>query len=280
MEHRIIAIFCLIDEFLKEIGYKDDKRAYISSSEVLLIGYLAVSDFNGNYYKAHQYTMSMKLVKKIEYSRFIRRLSKLEKEVEKLFMFLSQLFVKLNSMNIYSIDSFPVELCNITREKQARLWSDTKLKGYNASKKKFFYGFKVHMVVSQHKESVSLYVSEGSMHNVTASYGILSSLPDKSTAIGDKGYVSSKLEKFLSKLGIDLSPIYRQNMKKDSDYFIKRKIRKGVETAFSVITSKFGKVIKATSIGGFLIKLKLFITAYSIDMFLKLDESKQRLAFK
>ncbi len=31
MEHRIIAIFCLIDEFLKEIGYKDNKRAYILS---------------------------------------------------------------------------------------------------------------------------------------------------------------------------------------------------------------------------------------------------------
>ena len=30
MEYRIIAIFCLIDEFLKEIGYKDDKRAYIT----------------------------------------------------------------------------------------------------------------------------------------------------------------------------------------------------------------------------------------------------------
>ncbi len=54
-------------------------------------------------------------------SRFIRRLSKLEKEVEKLFIFLSQLFVKLNSINIYSIDSFPVELYNITREKHARL---------------------------------------------------------------------------------------------------------------------------------------------------------------
>lgn len=279
MEHRIIAIFCLIDEFLKEIGYKDDKRAYISSSEVLLIGYLAVSDFNGNYYKAHQYIMDMKLVKKIEYSRFIRRVKKLEKEVERLFVFLGKLFIKLNSLNIYSIDSFPVELCNITREKRARLWSDIKFKGYNASKKRYFYGFKVHMVVSNHKEPVSLYISEGSMHDTTASYSILSSLPDKATAIGDKGYVSSKLEKFLSTIGVNLSPIYRQNMKYDNDYFIKRKIRKGVETAFSVITSKFGKVMKATSIGGFLVKLKLFITAYSIDMFLKLDESKQKLAF-
>ena len=279
MEHRIIAIFCLIDEFLKEIGYKDDKRAYISSSEILLIGYLAVSDFNGNYSKAHKYIMSMNLVKKIEYSRFIRRLSKLEKEVEGLFIFLSKLFVKLNSMNIYSIDSFPVELCNITREKQVKLWSDIKLKGYNASKKRYFYGFKVHMVVSQHKEPISLYISEGSMHDTTASYNLLPYLPNKSIAVGDKGYVSNKLESFLLSLGISLSPIYKQNMKKDSDYFIKRKIRKGVETTFSVITSKFGKVIKATSISGFLIKLKLFITAYSIDMFLKLDESKQRLAF-
>ena len=68
-------------------------------------------------------------------------------------------------------------------------------------------------------------------------------------------------------------------MKKDPDYFVKRRIRKGVETAFSVITAKFGKVIKATSIGGFLIKLKLFITAYNIDMFFKLSSDKQKLAF-
>ena len=68
-------------------------------------------------------------------------------------------------------------------------------------------------------------------------------------------------------------------MKTDIDYFIKRKIRKGVETAFSMITAKFGKVIKATSIGGFLMKLKLFLTVYSIDCFLKLSEDKQKLAF-
>ena len=70
---------------------------------MLLIGYLAVSDFNGNYSKTHKYIMSMKIVKNIEYLRFIRRLSKLKKEIEQLFMFLSQLFVKLNEMNIYTL---------------------------------------------------------------------------------------------------------------------------------------------------------------------------------
>ena len=62
-------------------------------------------------------------------------------------------------------------------------------------------------------------------------------------------------------------------------YKVKRKIRKGVETAFSVITAKFGKVIKVTSIWGFLVKLKLFILTYSIDKFLQLSKSQQLLAF-
>jgi hypothetical protein len=39
------------------------------------------------------------------------------------------------------------------------------------------------------------------------------------------------------------------------------------------------KLIKATSIDGFLVKLKLFILAYSIDRFFKLHSSLRDLAF-
>jgi hypothetical protein len=42
----------------------------------------------------------------------------------------------------------------------------------------------------------------------------------------DKGYVSNKLDNFLTNLDIKLSSIFRK----------KRKIRKGVETAFSVMS--------------------------------------------
>jgi len=73
--------------------------------------------------------------------------------------------------------------------------------------------------------------------------------------------------------------MHDQNMEQDPNHKSKRKIRKGVETAFSVITAKFGKVIRATSIRGFLVKLKLFILAYSIDKFLKLSSANQKLAF-
>jgi len=280
MEQQMITIYCLIEEFLKGVmGKKEHKLAEISDSEVLFLGYLAVSDFNGNYSKAHYYGMGMKLVSPIEYSRFIRRINQLEKEIEQLFLFLSEVFKQVNGLQIYSVDSFPVEICQIQREKRSKLWRDISLKGYNASKQKYFYGFKVHMVVTTNQEPVSCYISEGSLHDTTASYKFLPTLPKNSIVIGDKGYISGKLEKFLAQFGIELSALKRKNMKKDPTHKIKRKIRKGVETVFSVITSKFGKVIKATSIRGFLVKLKLFILAYSIDKFFMLSKSQQLLAF-
>jgi len=279
MEQRIITVYCLIDEYLKAIGVKDDMRASVSNAEVLLVGYIAVSDFAGNYRKAHQYFSLMQCCKMLEYSRFIRRLNDLEQVIEKLFMWLGDLFMRLDGQRIYSVDSFPVELCQITREKRSNLWRAPELKGFNASKCKFFYGVKVHMVVTTDKSPVRCYISQGSMHDVKAAYKLLPQLPISSLTIGDKGYVSQKLSTFLQSFGIELSPLWRKNMKTDKDYFIKRKIRKGVETAFSMITAKFGKVIKATSIGGFLTKLKLFLTAYSIDCFLKLGEEKQKLVF-
>lgn len=280
MEQRMITIYCLIEEFLKGVmGKEEHKLAEISDSEVLFLGYLAVSDFNGNYTKAHYYGMGMKLVNKVEYSRFTRRINQLEEEIEQLFVFLSELFKRLNGSQIYSVDSFPVEICKIEREKRSKLWRDVSLKGYNASKKRYFYGFKVHMVVTTNQEPVSCYISEGSIHDATASYEFLPTLPKNSIVIGDKGYISGKLEHFLAGFGIELSALKRKNMKPDPNHTIKRKIRKGVETAFCVITAKFGKVIKATSIRGFFVKLKLFILAYSINRFLMLSTKHRLLAF-
>jgi len=280
MEQRMVTIYCLIDEYLKGVlKRKEHVLSEISDSEVLFLGYLAVSDFNGNYSKAHYYAMGMRLVSQVEYSRFTRRINQLEKEIEGLFIFLSELFKKLNGSQIYSVDSFPVEICQIQREKRSKLWRDISLKGYNASKGRYFYGFKVHMVVTTNQEPVSCYISEGSMHDTTASYKVLPTLPKNSIVIGDKGYISGKLERFLAQFGIELSALKRKNMKQDPDHRVKRKIRKGVETAFSVITAKFGKVIRATSIKGFLVKLKLFILAYSIDKFFRLSNTQQKLAF-
>lgn len=275
MEEKIITIFCLVDDLMRAIGVKDDVRAKISNAEILTIGYMAVRYFHGNYYNAHQFYLSMKPSYPIDYSRFIRRLNNLHREINYIFGILSDIFYKTSDSEIYSVDSFPVEVCKLERCANCNIYNHKDMKGYNASKKRYFYGFKVHMVVSTNKEPVHCYISYGSEHDATAAKKYLPAMKESSIVIGDKGYVSKKLESFLSRFGVSMNAIQRSNMGKDNDYFTKRKLRKKVETVFSIITGRFGHVIKATSIDGFLTKLKLFITAYSIDCFLKLSDEKQ-----
>jgi len=278
MEENIITIFCLVDDILKAMDINDDNRAKICNAEVLTIGYMAVRYFHGNYYSAHQFFMSMRPSYPIDYSRFIRRLNNLHYVIDYTFQLLSEVFYKTAKSDIYSVDSFPVEVCKIERSQSCNIYNHKDMKGFNSSKKRWFYGFKVHMVVTTDKEPVHCYISYANEHDAIAAKKYLPAMKVNTTVIGDKGYVSKKLKAFLDKLGINLNAIQRSNMGKDKDYFMKRKLRKKVETVFSIITGRFGNVIKATSIDGFLTKLKLFITAYSMDCFLKLSDSEKQLA--
>jgi len=53
--------------------------------------------------------------------------------MENIFLVIGEIFKKAVNLKIYSIDSFPIQLCDITREKRCRLWNDEKFKEYNAS---------------------------------------------------------------------------------------------------------------------------------------------------
>jgi hypothetical protein len=152
------------------------------------------------------------------------------------------------------------------------------MKGYSVSKKRFFYGYKVHMVITTNKEPLYCYISYGNEHDISAAKKYLHCLKPDSIVIGDKGYISKKLTDYLKQFKINLSAIKRSNMGNDREYFIKRRLRKKIETVFSIITGRMGSVIKATTIDGFLTKLKLFIVSYSIDCFLKLDDNLRRVA--
>jgi hypothetical protein len=155
MEEKIITVFCLVDDLLKIMDIKDDVRAKLCNAEILTIGYMAVRYFRGNYYNAHQFYLGMRPSYPIDYSRFIRRLNSLNYAIEKVFRTLSEIFSKTADSKIYSVDSFPVEVCKIERSQGCNIYSHKDMKGYNSSKKRWFYGFKVHMVVTTNKEPVT-----------------------------------------------------------------------------------------------------------------------------
>jgi hypothetical protein len=53
---------------------------------------------------------------------------------------------QLNGSTEYLLDSFPVPVCENIRIFQARLVKSEEYRGYIASKKRYFYGVRVHLL--------------------------------------------------------------------------------------------------------------------------------------
>lgn len=266
MEQEIITVYCLIDDLLKGLNIQDNKKVKMSNAEVITIAYFTMKLFAGNYAKAYKTIVTNDLFNLIKYEGFIKRINKLSLVIDKIFNTLGKIFTNLNETQIYSIDSFPVEVCRIEREKQCKLLMENKFKGFNSTKDNYFYGFKVHMIVTTDREPVSVYIGEASQHDLVGARILIPQLPEESITIGDKAYNSKEFEDDLKSINRTLMPLKKKNMK---GYKLNKnisKIRKSVEIAFSVLTGNFGKVIKATSINGFIVKLKMFILVYSFDM--------------
>ena len=51
-ENEVIAIYCIIDDILKSLGWEDNRQAKMSSSEVLTTAIIACLAFGGNFTKS------------------------------------------------------------------------------------------------------------------------------------------------------------------------------------------------------------------------------------
>ena len=86
--------------------------------------------------------------------------------LESLFDFLASIWRQASSEPIFPIDSFPVAACDNARIKRCRLYpsKDTGdvFRGYQGSKRRYFYALKVHMVVNADGRPVEVSMTPGS----------------------------------------------------------------------------------------------------------------------
>ena len=145
MQDTITTIYVLCDEVLKAQGYTDDRQSRYSSAEVMTVPLVAALFYGGNhaltrcFLHQHGYTRTT-----LSASRFCRRLAALPSSVwEMVFGVLSQVFVEHNTSGISAIDSYPILVCQNVRIHRCRLFDvhqHEDLRGYQASKKRYFYG--------------------------------------------------------------------------------------------------------------------------------------------
>lgn len=264
-----IAIYCFMDDYLKVVQPKTDARRQVSDAEILTVAVLSAQYFYGNQHTAYQYMRQHHGMAKLDKSNFNRHLHRLSDTLISIFIALGQTLKQLNTESRYLIDSFPVAVCKNIRIKRSKLLQGEAYRGYNASKRQYFYGFKVQVVTTEAGIPVDYYITAGSIHDNTALQSMSLYLPEGSEVYTDSAYLNYEVEDLYEECDQIRLLVERKSNSKRQDsaamHFIKKYYRKRIETTFSEITAHFPAKIHAVTPQGFLLKIILFIFAFTFN---------------
>jgi len=176
--------------------------------------------------------------------------------------------------DVFAIDSMPLEICKISREQRNKMGKESEQhspdKGYCASQKKYFYGYKLHSVCSAAGVIQSFDLTKASVHDVHYLKDV-KELFSNCIITGDKGYISRQQQiNLFETAGIQLEVPLRSNQKDQQPVmWILKKVRKRIETVFSQLCDQF--MIQrnyAKSFTGFKSRILAKVTGFTILQFL------------
>lgn len=270
MIDKIIAVYSIIDDILKAINHYDDKRRIMTDAQVITTAIVSAMFFSGNMEKARSFMSSTGLFRgMLSKSRFCRRIHALSDLIYDIFHQLGMALKMINISSEYIIDSFPIPICDNIRINRCKLVNSEDFRGYIPSKRRYFYGIRVHIVATSEGVPVEYVFLPGGAHDINGLYALDLELPPKSSVYADSAYTDYSIEDALDDCdGINLDPIRKKNSLRydePSIHLYKKLARKLIETVFSQIVSWFPKWIHAVTLKGFLLKVSLFILAFTID---------------
>jgi len=270
MVETIITIYVICDELLTAIGFRDDPQCQMSTAEVMTTALVSATYFGGSYTKSRAFLKDHGYIPRmLSKSRFNRRLHRIPSAVwEYLFYALSRMFQEQNTDNEYALDSFPVPVCDNIRIRRCHLYQDEAYRGYTASKRRYFYGIKVHFLVTKNGEPVEFFLSPGAESDLTGLKRFKFDLPKEAIVYLDRLYNDYDYEDLINQCtDIRLEPMRKKNSKRARDPWIEayiQRTRRHIETAISVLEQAFPKTIHAVIPEGFELKIVLFLISYSI----------------
>lgn len=269
MDTQIVAVFCLCDDMLKALRHYEDPQCQMSDAEVMTTGIVAALRFRGNFELARHFLQEEGYIPNmLGKSRFNRRLHRIQDLFLTLFRLLGETWKELNSHSVYVIDSYPIPACDNYRICRSRRYQGEAWRGYQASKRRYFYGLKIHIMVTEYGQPVEFFLSPGSFSD-TSAYGMYDfDLPEQAWITGDKAYNDYAVEDALNESGLRMRPIRKENSKRPVPpwiYYLQSTYRKIVETTGSLIERLLPKSIHSVTPQGFELKVGLFVLAASLN---------------
>lgn len=269
-EDKIIGIYCIIDDILKATGHEEDKRRKVSDSEVITTALVSALYFGGHIDNGRGFMKMTGLVPAmLDKSRFNRRLHNLSGLIFSMFWQIGHELKSMAGASEYVIDSFPVAVCDNIRISRCRLLKGKQWRGKQSSMRRYFYGVKVQVLVSAAGIPVEFGFVPGCESDVQALKKLPLAVAPESKIYGDSAYTDYQAEDDMKETELIELMIQRKCNAKRKDEpwirFIKEYMRKGIETSFSEIKALFLRKIHAVTFKGFLIKLVMFILAFTLN---------------
>ena len=277
MDDTITTIYYLCDEFLKAICHRDDPQVHLSTAEVMTVPLVAATLFGANIDKTRlfleEYGYMPAMISK---GHLNRRLHAVEPELWRgLFALLAESFKHDDDdpkRTYYVVDSLPIPACDNIRIRRCRLYPPREyggaFRGYIASKRRYFYGLRVHLVVTGAGEPVEFSLVAGSEADVSVFKDLELDLPEGSIILADRAYTDYDYEDLLEEVGLHLKAQRKKNSKRPMppwEEFLGKPVRQYIETVFSRLTNLFSRKIHAVTPRGFELKIVWFLLAFSIQ---------------
>jgi hypothetical protein len=269
MDTQIVAVNCLCDDLLKALYHYEDPQCQMSDAEVMTTALIAMLYFRGNFEAARRFLYDHGyLTNPLSKSRFNRRLHRIADLFLTLFSLLGETWKSLNENSIYIIDSFPIVACDNYRIIRSKRYRGEVWRGRQASKKRFFYGLKLHLMVTEQGQPVEFFLTPGSYSDTAAMKWYHFDLPERAWITADKAYTDYTLEDLFHEAQRCLSPLRKSNSKRPVKpwiHYLQASYRKVIETTGSMIEKLLPKSIHAVTARGFELKMAIFVLACSIN---------------
>jgi hypothetical protein len=268
-ENKIIALYCIVDDMLKEMRHYEEQSVRVSDSEVITTAFVSVLYFGGHLDHARHFMKMQGYVPcMLSKSRLCRRLHRLADVLLPLFFYLGKRLKDVAGAATYRLDSFPVAVCDNIRIRRSKILQGEVFRGKHVAMRRYFYGVQV-QVLTWEGIPVEFCLVPGSESDVKALGKLPFDIAPQSSIYMDAGYTDYLSEDDLfHPEGIIAMTGRRSNTKrKDEPHitFLKEHMRKQIETDFSLMKAKMLRCIHAVTKQGFLLKIALFVIAFAFD---------------
>lgn len=278
MEEEVIFIYCLAECVSNASSLKHHPQSHMSHAEI--ITFVMISAL---YYRCN-YTITRKVIANHRYfsrlitrTRMVRRIHQIPTIVWQIMFLVCQSVLKTNRCKKLIVDSFPVAVCQNHKIFRCKLFNGKKFRGYTASKKSYFFGIKVHMIVTHDGIPLQFLFTPGNAADISTFRHFNFKDLSGSKIYGDRAYNDAHYAACLKKgCGIDLLPKRKRRSKRNhssSDEWFLLHRRGRIETTFSEITALMPRSIQAKTKRGFLLKVLFFILAVTVRYALKKNTS-------